>query len=86
MRKYYKVVLTKKAKKQLDKLSDIIAEPIFKAISGLEENPRPLGYKKLKGREGYRIRCGKYRIIYEIIETELIISVITLGHRKDIYE
>lgn len=86
MPKYYKIVLTKKAQKQLDKLSDIIAEPILKAISGLAENPRPSGYKKLKGRDGYRIRSGKYRIIYEIIEKELIVTVITLGHRKDVYE
>ena len=82
----YTVLLSKKAQKQLDKLSDNIAEPIFAAISGLEENPRPTGFKKLKGRDGYRIRTGKYRIIYDIFDTELIVDVIALGHRKDIYE
>lgn len=45
-----------------------------------------MGYKKLKGRDGYRIRTGNYRIIYNIFENELIIDIITLGHRKDIYE
>jgi mRNA interferase RelE/StbE len=54
----YTAVLSKKAQKQLDKLSDNIAEPIIEAIAGLEENPRPDGYKKLKGRNGYRIRMG----------------------------
>lgn len=82
----YTVVLSKKAQKQLDKLSDHIAEPIFEAITGLEENPRPQGYKKLKGRDGYRVRVGNYRIIYDIYDKELIVDVITLGNRKDIYE
>jgi mRNA interferase RelE/StbE len=82
----YTVVLTKKAQKQLDKLSDNIAAPILEAIAGLEENPRPQGFKKLQGREGYRIRVGNYRVIYDIFDSELIIDIITLGHRKDIYE
>ena len=82
----YTVVLSKKAQKQLDKLSDKIAEPILEAISRLEENPRPQGYKKLKGREGYRIRIGNYRVIYNIIDNELIVDVITLGNRRDSYE
>jgi mRNA interferase RelE/StbE len=82
----YTIVLSKKAQKQLDKLSDIIAEPIFVAISELKENPRPSGCKKLKGREGYRIRIGNYRVIYAIFDNELLIDVITLGHRKEIYE
>jgi len=40
--------------------------------------------KKLKGRDGYRIRVGNYRVIYEIIDTQLIVDVISLGHGKDI--
>lgn len=82
----YTAVLTKKAQKQLDKLSDNIAEPILEAIAGLEEDPRPQGFIKLKGRDGYRIRVGNYRIIYDIFDSELIVDIITLGHRKDIYE
>lgn len=81
----YTAVLSKKAQKQLDKLPDNIAEPIFDAIIELEENPRPAGNKKLKGRDGYRIRIGNYRIIYEIFDSELIVDVIALGHRKNIY-
>ncbi len=82
----YTAVLSKKAQKQLDKFSDNIAEPILEAIAQLEENPRPAGCKKLKGRDGYRIRTGNYRIIYNIFDNELIVDIITLGHRKDIYE
>ena len=82
----YTAVLSKKAQKQLDVLSDNIAEPIFEDIADLEENPRPQGYIKLKGRDGYRIRVGNYRIIYDFYDNELIVDVVTLGHRKDIYE
>ena len=79
-------VLSKSAQQQWDKLSDNIAEPIIVAIAGLEENPRPAGYKKLKARDGYRIRTGNYRIIYDILDKELIVDIIALRHRKDIYE
>lgn len=81
----YIAVLSKKAQKQLDKLPDNVAEPILKAIFELEKNPKPVGYIKLKGRDGYRVRIGNYRVIYDIFEKELIIDVIALGHRKDIY-
>lgn len=81
----YTVVLTSKAKKQLDKFSDDVVSAIINTLESLETNPRPLGCKKLKGREGYRIRTGNYRIIYDIIDEVLIIEVIAIGHRKDIY-
>jgi len=83
---YYIVVLSKKAQKALDKFSDHIADPILDAIADLEENPKPIGSKNLKGRDGYRIRVGDYRIIYDVFDTELIIDVVALGQRKDIYK
>lgn len=70
----------------MDKLSDTIAAPIFEAIISLKQNPRSTGYIKLKGRNAYRIRTGDYRIIYEIIDDILLVDVINLGHRKDIYD
>lgn len=82
----YKIIILKSATKKLDKLSDHLANPILKAIQSLSKNPRPTGCKKLTGRSGYRIRVGDYRIIYEIIDHELIVTVINLGHRKDIYD
>lgn len=82
----YSIVLSKKAQKKLDKLSDDIANPILLALGSLSENPRPQGCKKLKGRKGYRIRVGNYRVIYEIVYEVLLIDVIDLGHRKEIYE
>lgn len=72
--------------KSLDKINEPFFSAIKNAIYNLAENPRPKGYKKLKGRTGYRIRVGNYRIIYEIFDDILLIDVIDLGHRKDIYE
>jgi mRNA interferase RelE/StbE len=82
----YSIEINKKARKSLDKLSDFIVAPVLNAINDLAENPRPQGYRKLKGRKGYRIRVGDYRVIYEIFDNILLIEVVDLGHRKDIYD
>jgi len=55
-------------------------------IKSLAQNPRPSGYRKLKERDAYRIRKGNYRIIYEIIDSMLIVDIIAIGHRKNIYK
>ena len=81
----YHIELSKTAEKQLDKLPDKIAFLLIEAIELLAENPRPNGYRKLKGREGFRIRKGKYRVIYDIIDDILVVDVFSVGHRKDIY-
>jgi len=52
----------------------------------LASDPQPKGCLKLKGREGYRIRVADYRIIYDVFDNTLLIEVIDLGHRKDIYD
>ena len=52
----------------------------------LLKNPRPTGFKKLKGRDGFRIRVGNFSIIYEIFDDILHVDVILMGHRKDVYE
>ncbi len=59
---------------------------IYESLKKLSVNPRPVGCKKLKNREGYRIRLGDYRAIYTIKENALIILVLTIGHRKDVYK
>jgi mRNA interferase RelE/StbE len=58
----------------------------METIYGHADNLRPTGYKKQKGRDGYRIRVADYRIIYDIFDDVLLVDVIDLGHRKDIYE
>lgn len=82
----YVVSLSKTATKQLDKLPDNIASPIIIAMQKLGDNPRPVGYKKLKALNNYRIRVGNYRVIYDVFDKILTVEVIELGHRKDIYK
>ena len=82
----HQIQIRKTAQKQLDKLPDDIADILLDAIETLAENPRPKGYKKLKGRSGFRIRKGDYRIIYDIYDNVLIIDIIAVGHRRDIYD
>ena len=82
----YSVNFTKQAIKQLEKINEPFFSNLKFAISNLAKNPRPQGYKKLKGRVGYRIRVGDYRVIYEIFDKMLVVDIITIGHRKDIYE
>lgn len=82
----YSLDFSKQAYKALEKINEPFYSNIKQAIVSLTENPRPNGYKKLKGRDGYRIRIVNYRVIYNIFDTELIVDVVTLGHRKDIYD
>ena len=82
----YQIQIRKSAQKQLDKLSDNVTDILLDAIEALAEEPRPFGYKKLKDRDGYRIRKGDYRIIYDIYDNQLVIDVITVGHRREIYD
>ena len=82
----YCITLKKQAIKALEKINEPYYSNIKDAIYSLADNPRPQGCKKLKGRDGYRIRVADYRIIYDIFDDVLLIDVINLGHRKDIYE
>ncbi|ADG71570.1 type II toxin-antitoxin system RelE/ParE family toxin [Brachyspira murdochii] len=83
-----KVSITKTSKKSLEKLDNTIQKRILDFLSDLEtlENPRIKG-KSLKGelKEYWRYRVGDYRILSKIIDNELIILVIDIGHRKNIY-
>ena len=81
----YTVEVERKAAKSLEKINDPDYSRIKTAILNLAYEPRPYGYIKLKGRDAYRITIGAYRIIYEIIDNKLIINVIVIGHRKDVY-
>ncbi len=82
----YKISFTNKAHKQLIKLPREIGDLIFDRIISLSENPRPFGYEKLIARPGYRIRIGDYRVVYNIGNDSLIILILQIGHRKDIYQ
>ncbi len=82
----YTITISKTAQKQLDKLPDNVAEEIIDLIQSLGSDPRPHGYKKLKGRTGYRVRKGNYRVVYDIFDRILLVDVIAVGNRKNIYD
>lgn len=82
----YTVLILPSAQKQLSKLPNAIASRIEDKLLELESDPRPPGCKKLRGRDAWRIRIGDYRTIYEIHDGKLIVTVITIGHRREVYE
>lgn len=84
----YSVSLTKSARKELDKLSERVQERIADLLKMLAINPfsELLQVKKLKGeRDLYRARVGDYRVVYCVINSEVHVVVIKIGHRKDVY-
>jgi mRNA interferase RelE/StbE len=82
----YTILIERYAQKQIMKLDKKVIPLIKASIADLADNPRPYGYKKLKGEDAYRIRVGDYRVIYEIDDGKIIVIVVSVGHRKDIYK
>ena len=83
----YEIRLTKRVERQLSKLVPEVQIRLQIAIDALDENPRPDGVKKLKGKDNqYRLRVGDYRIIYTIEDQKLLIVVVQLGARSDVYK
>jgi mRNA interferase RelE/StbE len=82
----YQVVIEKQAQKQLAKISPPDYTKIVAALKELAADPRPYGYKKLKGRPGYRVRVGDYRIIYQVKDNILTVFVLIIGHRREVYD
>ena len=81
----YEVRLKRSVAKDLRAIPVKDVARILRHIEALKVDPRPPGVEKLSGQEKYRIRQGVYRIIYEIRNQELIIVVVKIGHRRDIY-
>ncbi|MGJ8640403.1 MAG: type II toxin-antitoxin system RelE family toxin [Opitutaceae bacterium] len=82
----YKIEFSKRVRKDFKKIPTHDAKRILNAIQLLASDPLPQNSKKLKGEELFRIRIGNYRVIYSIEDSKMIIFVIKLGHRKDIYK
>jgi len=81
----YKVLFKASVEKDLAAIPKKDLKKILKRIEGLVENPRPSGCEKLTGQERYRLRQGRYRIVYSIQDDDLTVWVVKVGHRKDIY-
>lgn len=82
----YSVLLAPSAERQLKALAEATQKRIVKRLKTLQQSPRPQGVKKLSGEDAlYRIREGTYRIIYTIQDKELIVLVVKIGDRKEVY-
>ncbi len=82
---FYKLNISRKAQKFLTTVSATDYQRIKENIANLAQNPRPPNCLKLKGREAWRIRVGDYRVIYEIADEIVTITVVEIGHRREIY-
>lgn len=82
----YEVFILPRADRELDDLPLDAQERIESTIERLAGNPRPHGCRKLVNRAGWRIRVGAYRVIYEIDDSMRRVTVMNVGHRRDVYE
>lgn len=82
----YRIEFTRSAEKDFRKIDRSKVAAIYREIERLETDPRPHGVKKLAGADRtYRIRIGDYRVVYEVEDEVLVVLVIRIAHRKDVY-
>ena len=81
----YAVAILRRAQKELSNLPSPSYERVCDAIRALAGKPRPTGSRKLSGRDGWRVRIGSYRVIYEIDDDNQSVTIMHIGHRRDIY-
>ena len=82
----YKLLFKQSVAKDLRPMPKKDVARILKRIEALRDDPRPPGCEKLSGREQYRIRQSVYRIIYEVTDEHLVVTVVKIGHRKQVYK
>ena len=81
----YQIEFRPAALRELRKIDRAVQPRLHGAIALLAQDPRPPASRQLRGRDGYRLRVGDYRIIYTINDGILLIVVVTIGHRRDVY-
>lgn len=81
----YAIEIVQKAEKEYLKLPQSVKRRIQELILSLENEPRPVGSKKLKETSYYRVRSGDFRIVYSIDDKFRYVKILSIGHRKDIY-
>ncbi len=81
----YELFIVSSAEKDMDRLPTTVHARLSKRLLSLGDNPRPRGVRKLSGREEYRLRVGDYRILYIIDDRNRTVSVLAVGHRRDVY-
>ncbi len=82
----YEILIKPSARKELEAIGlKKDRQRIVEAILSLAESPRPMGCRKLSGKDKYRIRCGVYRVVYSIQDVVLVVTIMKVGHRRDVY-
>lgn len=82
----YRILIKPSAAKEIEGIpSKKDRRRIVERISELADRPRPPGCEKLSGQDKYRLRQGRYRILYSIEDQDLVVYVVKVGHRKDVY-
>ena len=83
----YRIEWKRSAIKELKALPKEVVSIISQAVGELSMNPYPHGVKKLSGSEHtYRIRQGSYRVVFTVTKATLVVEVVRIGHRKDVYD
>ena len=82
----YEVQILPKVARQIKALSVEVRQDILLTIRSLANEPRPIGVKKLSGeKDVYRVRVGNYRVLYQIVDKVLVVVVVSVGHRREVY-
>jgi mRNA interferase RelE/StbE len=82
----YEIEISRTAEKQLKNLSERDQLRVVRAMLALTEEPYPRGTRKLSGYDDvFRIRVGHFRVLYSVAENRLVILILKIGHRKDVY-
>ena len=85
MKGSYEILIRRRAEKEIRDLPVGARARVVDRIRALADEPRPPGCEKLSGREAYRIRIGEYRVIYTIADRVLVVEIVRVAHRKDVY-
>jgi mRNA interferase RelE/StbE len=81
----YGILILRRAQRELADVPQDVYGAVRDAIRALGQQPRPSGSRKLTGREGWRIRVGDYRVVYDIDDAQHTVTVLHVGHRRDVY-
>ncbi len=81
----YRIIVPKTVQKQINKLPNTIQARVIESLLSLKETPRPSNSLKMKNSQGYRLRVGDYRVLYDIDDKTQTMTLRRVGHRRDIY-
>ena len=81
----YSLVVKKSAERELRALPKVDLRRITDRPRGLAQDPRPQGHEKLSGQEHYRVRQGDYRVVYAIDDDHRVVTIVKIGHRREVY-